>query len=385
MRLTHLAFLAVLCTTAAAQAQPDADPAEHTGSALASNEQAPVASDSDALVAFESYRTALETPAATQREVGDAIRGISAVQARLVNIGTANFEAQQYEKAFLSFQASLRAHDILTTRNQTSALADPGQHDQIVQATALSARLAGRNADALKYHTDLYSKGNATADIYDGLYALRLNSGDEAGAMKALQEGRARYPGDTALLFTEINAFLKKGQLIELTDRLKRAIETEPANIGLYVTLGNVYDNLYQTASTQSNAAKAAEYFDEALKYYTQAAARDPRNLDATYSLGSLYYNKAALRTQTLTALAEDYSKEGMKRYDAGKAEVMGLFDQALPYFQKAESIDANDVNTLIALKEIYARKEDTLSSEFKSRLEVVQGGGKNATSYFNK
>jgi hypothetical protein len=61
----------------------------------------------------------------------------------------------------------------------------------------------------------------------------------------------------------------------------------------------------------------------------------------------------------------------------------MSLFDQALPYFQKAESLDPNDTNTLIALNEIYARKEDELSLEFKKRLDTVRSGGKNASSHF--
>ena len=66
------------------------------------------------------------------------------------------------------------------------------------------------------------------------------------------------------------------------------------------------------------------------------------------------------------------------------KEKVNGEFDKALPYFQKAEKVDANDMNTLIALKEIYARKNDLeLSNEFKTRIERVQSGEMNATSYF--
>lgn len=61
----------------------------------------------------------------------------------------------------------------------------------------------------------------------------------------------------------------------------------------------------------------------------------------------------------------------------------MAPFDQALPNFQKAESIDANDLNTLTALAEIYTRKEDTLAAEFQKRLNRVKNGVKNTASYF--
>ncbi|MFN4256900.1 MAG: hypothetical protein ACK4Q5_18005, partial [Saprospiraceae bacterium] len=70
---------------------------------------------------------------------------------------------------------------------------------------------------------------------------------------------------------------------------------------------------------------------------------------------------------------------------EAMKKEVDMLFDQALPFFQKAEGFDANDMNTLIALKEIYTRREDDLALEFKKRLDNVQAGNKNATSYFKQ
>jgi len=82
--------------------------------------------------------------------------------------------------------------------------------------------------------------------------------------------------------------------------------------------------------------------------------------------------------------LADDYSKEGLKKYDALKEKVNGEFDKALPYFQKAEKVDPNDLNTLIALKEIYARKNDLeLSNEFKNRIDRAQSDDKNPTSYF--
>ncbi|MFM8485974.1 MAG: hypothetical protein ACKOCH_06535, partial [Bacteroidota bacterium] len=218
------------------------------------------------------------------------------------------------------------------------------------------------------------------------IYNCKLEMKDEAGANVILTEGRKKFPDDTALLFAEINAYLKAGKLSDLTGRLEEAIAKEPTNVSLYVTLGNVYDNLYQGALKDKNDADATKYFNLAKKQYEGAITQNPNYLDANYSLGALYYNKAAVRTQEMNALPEDYSSAGLKKMETMRNEVISLFDQALPYFQKAESIDANDVNTLIALNEIYARKDDeVLSPEFKKRLEVVKGGGKNAGSYFKK
>ncbi|GAB4493832.1 MAG: hypothetical protein OHK0019_18600 [Saprospiraceae bacterium] len=349
------------------------------------NENTPLSGDNDALIAFEAYKKAYETPTAKKYEKSDAVKGISQIQGYLINIGVSKYEAQQYEKAYRSFDASIQAHEILKANSQKSALDDPEQYDNMVYTTAFAAQQAKMYNEALKYYNQIYAKGNAKAPVYDGLYSIKTAMGDEAGAEKILAEGRAKHPEDTGLLFAEINMYLKKGKLDELTGRLKEAIAKEPNNVSLYVTLGNVYDNLYQAMMKEKNTAKAEEYFNEAKKYYIEASKVDATNVDAVYSLGALYYNKAAVKTQEMNALPEDYSSAGLKKLQVMKDEVMGLFDQALPYFQKAESLNPNDLNTLIALSEIYARKEDELSLEFKKRLDVVRGGGKNASSYFKK
>jgi len=150
------------------------------------------------------------------------------------------------------------------------------------------------------------------------------------------------------------------------------------------VTLGNVYDNLYQREITAKNEAKSKEYFDQAVQNYSEASRIDPKNANALYSMGALYYNKAALLTQELNSLPEDFSAAGMKKYNGIKEQITGLFDQSLPFLKKAESLDPNDLNTIIALSEIFARKDELeLMKEFKSRLDTIKGGGKVSTPYF--
>lgn len=341
--------------------------------------------DNDALEAFNAYQKGYEI-ATKLYEKSDAIKGSSEVQGHLINIGVSKYEAAEYMKAFLSFQAALQSHDLLKSNAQKSILDDQEQYNDQVYITALAAQLAKRNDDALRYYEILYKAGTDKPAVYEGIYNIKMEKGDDAGAMKILAEGRQKFPEDSALLFAQINDYLKRGKLEELTGVLQQAIKQEPDNVGLYITLGNVYDNLYQAELRAQNAARADEYFNAAKKYYLDATSRDPQNVDAAYSLGSLYYNKAAILTQEMNALPEDSSQEGLQRLGDMRNEIMALFDTALPYFQKAESLDPNDLNTLTALSEIYARKEDLeLSNAFKKRLETVRGGGKNAKSYFDR
>ena len=349
------------------------------------DKEAPLTGDNDALEAFNAYKEAYKL-ATKKYHKTDAVKGIAEVQAQLINVGVAKYEKEEYEKAFLSFKASLESHEILTENKKTSALDDPTQLKDQKYFTGLIATMADRCADAVVYYTELYKEGTDNASVYEGLYNCKMKMGDEAGANTVLTEGRKKFPNDPALLFAEINAYLKAGKLADLIGRLKQAIKQEPDNVSLYVTLGNVYDNLYTTAIKDNDTAKADEYFNEAKASYEAALARDSTHVDANYSLGALYYNKAAAKTQEMNELPEDFSSAGIAKLNKMRGEVMALFDLALPSFKAAERANPDDVNTLIALNEIFARKDDLeTATEFKKRLQTVKDGGKNATPYFKQ
>lgn len=346
--------------------------------------QSTLTGDNDALVAFNAFAKAYDLTD-KKYEKSDAVKGAGEVQGHLINIGVQKYESGEYEKAYLSFEAALRSHEMLRTNGQKSLLDEKEQFENQVYITGLAAQLAKRTADAQRYYEQLYNAGTDKPAIYEGLYNIKQEQGDAAGAEKLLSEGRSKFPKDPGLLFAEINVYLQKGKLQDLIGRLQQAIDQEPTNISLYITLGSVYDNLYQGESTAKNEAKAKEYFAEAEKQYQKAQEIDPKNVDAAYSIGALYYNKAAAHTLELNTLPQDdFSPAALKKYEKIRDEIMALFDKALPHFQKAEGLNPNDMNTLTALSEIYARKDDLeVSTELKKRFETVKNGGKNANSYF--
>jgi tetratricopeptide (TPR) repeat protein len=74
-----------------------------------------------------------------------------------------------------------------------------------------------------------------------------------------------------------------------------------------------------------------------------------------------------------MNELANDYSKEGTAKYDKAKEDSDEMFEKALPYFQKSEKINGKDMNTLIALKEIFARKNQfDKAEEYKAKIEAL-------------
>lgn len=340
--------------------------------------------DNAASTAFSAYSKALEL-AEKKYETKDALRGLRSAQSNLYNLGIFSYEDANYDVAYSDFQKILDAHKLLKDNSEESSLDADEDYNQQLYITGLAALNANMASDASSLFEELYNKNYDKPAIYEALYKINAEDNIEK-AYSYLEKGRQNYPDDVSLLFAEINHFLKINKLNELIDKIKVAIEKEPDNVSLYSTLGNVYDNLFQKELEAGNEEKAQEYFDSALKYYNDALAKQPDFFDATYSVGALYYNKAAAKTQELNDLSNDFSKEGLKKYEDKKKEIFDLFEQALPHFKKAEMMDPNDINTLIALKEIFARKDDlATSNEFKTRLENVQSGQSNESSYFNK
>ena len=315
----------------------------------------------------------------------DALKGFQIAQGNLSNMGIFLYEDQDYKGAFEDFKMAVTLHEKLKKEGEKSSLDAEDDYNNQLYITGLAALNGGQPEAAAEYFRKLYEMKYDKAAIYEALYKIEADKDIEA-AYKYLEEGRKLFPDDVSLLFAEINHFLRINKLDELIGKLEMAIQKEPDNVSLYSTLGNVYDNLQQREMKDGNEEKAQEYFDKALKYYNQAVEKDPEYSDAVYSIGALYYNRAASMTQELNKYADDYSKEGLKKYEDLKDKIFKEFDKALPYFQKAEALNPSDMNTLIALKEIYARKDDLeMSNEFKERLEKVQNGEAIEASYFKK
>lgn len=307
-----------------------------------------------------------------KKKMKDIGYGLEDVENHLSNFGTFAYQNKDYAGAFQNFKGSIDAHDLLNEMGKESRLDDPALLADQYFIVAVSGYYSEQFDATKPYLEKLYNDGSTEAFVYDALYNIYADT-DTEKALGYLSKGREIVPDDTGLLFNEINHYLKVGELDKLIGKLNSAIKAEPDNVGIYNTLGNVYDQLHQKELKAGNADKAKEYFDSALENYNIVLEKEDTNFDATYSVGALYYNKAATYVDKLNELAADLSPAGMKAYDATKVEMDAIFKQALPYFDKAEAINGDDRNTLIALKEIHARLNDIAkSNKYKELLDKL-------------
>ncbi len=322
-----------------------------------------------AMEATAAFQKGLEL-AIKKSQTKDALEGLKQTENHANNIGIVFFQKQDWPTAYKNLNTSYEIHKLLEANKTPSRLATEDAIKDHLFYTGVSAYYGQMNAEAESIFGQLYKMGSKETLVYEALFTLTSEK-NEAKALEYLEAGRQLNPDDSGLLFAEINFYLRTGKLNVLTDKLKAAIAKEPDNVSVYSTLGNVYDQLNQKEREAGNIEQADKYFDEAFSYFNQALEKDANNFDATYSLGALYYNKAAGMTSKLNELSNDFSSAGTKKYNVLKDEMDGYFKKALPFFQRAENIDPKDKNTMIALREIYARSGDLeKASEYKIKIE---------------
>ena len=328
-----------------------------------------------AIQAFQSFSQANKL-AEKKSEKKSISTGLIEAENHLNNFAIFAYQDQDYGTAFKNFSSTLQAYDVIKATGATSRLdeVETGYNDQLFFA-AISGYYGGMKPESKPLFEKLFKMKSSEPVVYEALYTINKEEG-ATDAIKYLEAGRELFPEDTSILFAEINHYLTEGKLEQLIDKLKTAIAQEPDNVSVYTTLGSVYDQLQAKALDEGDDEKASMYFDNAFDYYNQAIGRDEANFEAIYSMGALYYNKAATYVEKLNEFAADLTPAGMKNYDATKIEMDGLFEKALPFFKQAEGINGQDGNTLIALKEIYARLNDLeQSNAYKAKYDALSGG----------
>ena len=175
---------------------------------------------------------------------------------------------------------------------------------------------------------------------------LYRENGREAEALETLAEARGLYPREQSLIIEELNIYLTNEEFDKAKENLALAAEQDPTNEILWFSLGSVLDNL-------GNA-------DEAIEAYKKALGVKADYFDANYNLGALYFNQAV---QGINA-ANDMWKPRMTKAESAaqkqlEDDAKALFETAKPYLEKAHEVDADDLETMRSLRDIYARTGD--------------------------
>jgi tetratricopeptide (TPR) repeat protein len=281
------------------------------------------------------------------------------------------YQREDFKGSQSDFASVVAVGDLLGKNGGGKLFDDAATFDEIMYFAGIAAIQGEQPEKAVPLYERLYEAGTDKPLVYEILFNEKVKT-NEAEALKILDKGLQKFPEEKSLQYAQINHYIQKGKFGELESKLQNAIKADPENISLYLTLANVYDNIHQDAAKNNDAAKTKQYFEKAKATYDQTLEKDPKNFNALYSVGAMYYNKAANLTKEAADIT--YSKATAPKIDALTKQANDYFQQAKPYFEKAYGVNAKDESVLTALREIAVRTNDSAGlAKYKAELDALK------------
>jgi hypothetical protein len=299
--------------------------------------------DKDPLkVSLESYKKAIEFDE-KKEFYEDIMAKLNWQRNNYFNVAVDLYNQKNYKGAMQNFA---NGADVIAIANvaDTAALLN----------AAYCAALAQEPRMAKKYYEDLLKGGYQSANLFVQLSDIYRLEKDEANAIRVINEGMKLYPGNMQLFLAETNIYLTFGNTEKALKNLSAAVEKDKTNPSVFFALGTIYDNISNDTSKSESLRK--ECFDNAIKSYAEAIGLKPDYFEPNYNIGAMYVNKAAVVNDEANKLPLDQTA----KFDELKKEADTYLDKATPYLEKAAELNPTDLNTLLSLKQIYARTGKT-------------------------
>ncbi|GAC1302161.1 MAG: hypothetical protein NVSMB24_06280 [Mucilaginibacter sp.] len=289
-----------------------------------------------------------------------------------LNSGVNAYQNKKYAEAYKSFDnyRMLSPEDTTAIFYTALAATNAGTTDPKYYQYAIS--------NYNKLVTTKYSK-NPLA--YLDLSAIYLHVKDTAGALKAVNEGVAKYPKDSELRKRQIEIALQTGKQNDIISSVETAIANDPKNKTLYYYSGLTYSQIADgdnaSAAKAKDAAtkasmhqKAVENYAKAADMYKKAIEIDPNYFDANLNLGYVLMRPAI---DTFNA-ANNLPANRQKEYDQQIAKAGAQFDVAKPYLQKAVELNPKSVDALTNMMNYYRGKKDNANAaKMKAQIDALK------------
>ncbi|OQX81596.1 MAG: hypothetical protein B6D64_01885 [Bacteroidetes bacterium 4484_276] len=275
---------------------------------------------------YESFKNAMKLDKKDKYK-NDIILNLSSVATAFYQRAYENYQKEEYIPAGDDFFTSYQINNEI------------GANDTITLYYSAMSYFKGKDMKTAKNHyLTLAEMQFEEPEIYTNMAKISLVEGDTLAAIDYNKTGRELYPDDLGLIFSETNIYMALGENDKSLELLNLAIDGDPSNKSLYFAAGTIYEKTLM--------------YDQAKKYYEKAINVDPDYFEANYNLGALYFNKAV----ELLGQADALNLNEEEKYNALKDESEALMQKAVPYLEKADSLESSDKITLQTLKEIYTR-----------------------------
>lgn len=168
-------------------------------------------------------------------------------------------------------------------------------------------------------------------------FFVRDTKKDAAKTEEYCKAGLKEFPEDKILQSILLEMYGKAGNYDAALQEAERQVQANPKDLKALQNLGIIYEKLGKE--------------DKALEVYKKAIAVEPNSPEANYGLGAYHFNKGAVIMKVISEMdMPTYNKKGK----AEEIKAGAFFKEAMPYFEKINSIKPNDSKTLSILMQIY-------------------------------
>ncbi len=282
--------------------------------------------------------------------------GLFIIGEQYYNKGVELFYIQQYESALEQFEKTKKISNIFNMKDSLATF-----------NAALCAIQLEQDDKAIQYLRELVTINYMNPMVYSYLAHLYIKKEDYQKALQVVKGGKTKFPDDLNFVFAENNVYVSMGDFENALKTVENAIEKNPENPLLYLSLGSNYDQMSRDSLFSDE--ERMELIEKAEKSYLQAVTLDPDYFDAYYNLGALFFNEGA----RLFQIAQDI--QDFKEYAKIEEKFKEMWNRAIPYLEKASEINPDDIYTLVSLRELYLRLSmNDKYKEVEERIKVLQG-----------
>lgn len=159
--------------------------------------------------------------------------------------------------------------------------------------------------------------------------------GDKENYEKALVEGFTAFPKEPYFLINLVNVCLDAERHDKALEYALVAISNDPNSAILHNVAGFIYER------SPNGIAKAEEHYKKSIEI-------DGENAETQSNLGRIFYNQGVAQLDIANEIAD------VKKYTEEKEKAKSFFRKAMPYYEKAFELNAETLETKIALRGIY-------------------------------
>ena len=295
--------------------------------------------------AIEAYNKAYELDPKTAEKVKEGLKQVSDFCSQVGNTG---IDTGNYADAADAYALAFEAQSSPAHGNPEPALLYYAGYLRTVDGAANPASFV-IGADYLNKALELgYNdeEGNIYYYLFHCYYGQK--DADKANVLKAkdaLVAGIKKFPKNERILDGLVQLYTNPedsvGDPADLVALIDAAIESNPENVDLWFGRGRIFFALKQ--------------YDESIASFRKVVELKPDLFEGNYYLGVFYTIKADEMNKVMNE--KQYSSQAA--YDADLKAANAVYMEAIPWFEKAHELKADDFNTLDMLKQLCFRLRD--------------------------